>query len=509
LSESKTGIITSAAYLGSELEAEFGKIPPSFLPIGHQRLYQIQYELLRPICDRIVLTLPEGFSLPKWDSDWLASKNVELIFAPEMSLGASVQFAIAASHACGTLRVLHGDTIFLSALPGDVDLIAVMPGPSRYEWGAVDDKPRSGRSSVLAGYFSFSSAVEFGRQLTISRDDFLRAVNEFARQHSSRMAVLSGWADCGHLQTYYNTRSTISIARSFNALQSDGLIIKKSSTDIEKMDAEASWFEQLPPSLRVFTPQYIGREKDGYALSFELSPTLHELYIFGALQGSAWGEIFEACSTFLEASATCAPLPCAGRLGDAVAEKTKARLEKWFSSSGYDWDQRFVYAGKKLPPLHFIVDRCVELTNSHEGIPAFVHGDFCFTNTFYDFRYKRVKVIDPKGAVSGSNNIADLRYDLAKLRHSLEGYDQILAGRFSLTDGSDMRIDFHSNGSGIVKEICSDFRVKEKGLYDNDITALTITLFLSMIPLHSDRPDRQSAFFANALRMYSEMEDFL
>ena len=31
-------------------------------------------------------------------------------------------------------------------------------------------------------------------------------------------------------------------------------------------------------------------------------------------------------------------------------------------------------------------------------------------------------------------------------------------------------------------------------------------LFLSMLPLHADRPDRQQAFVANALRLWRELD---
>ena len=38
------------------------------------------------------------------------------------------------------------------------------------------------------------------------------------------------------------------------------------------------------------------------------------------------------------------------------------------------------------------------------------------------------------------------------------------------------------------------------------VKAITISLFLSMLPLHADRPDRQMAFIANALRLYARFE---
>jgi len=39
------------------------------------------------------------------------------------------------------------------------------------------------------------------------------------------------------------------------------------------------------------------------------------------------------------------------------------------------------------------------------------------------------------------------------------------------------------------------------------VRAVTVSLFLSMIPLHADKPERQKAFVANALRLFLELED--
>jgi hypothetical protein len=33
-----------------------------------------------------------------------------------------------------------------------------------------------------------------------------------------------------------------------------------------------------------------------------------------------------------------------------------------------------------------------------------------------------------------------------------------------------------------------------------------VLLFISMLPLHADRPERQTAFLANALRLYSQLD---
>ncbi len=38
-------LIMSGAYVGQELESEFGRIPPSFLPLGNRPLFQHQVAL--------------------------------------------------------------------------------------------------------------------------------------------------------------------------------------------------------------------------------------------------------------------------------------------------------------------------------------------------------------------------------------------------------------------------------------------------------------------------------
>ena len=75
-----------------------------------------------------------------------------------------------------------------------------------------------------------------------------------------------------------------------------------------------------------------------------------------------------------------------------------------------------------------------------------MHGDFCFSNILYDFKSQSIKVIDPRG-LSGDGKeqsiYGDLRYDVAKLAHSVIGkYDFIIAGRFSYSEESQHDMNF-------------------------------------------------------------------
>lgn len=54
-------LITSAAMVASELQSEFGPLPPCFLPVGNKRLFHHQLALI-PAGERTIITLPEGFT---------------------------------------------------------------------------------------------------------------------------------------------------------------------------------------------------------------------------------------------------------------------------------------------------------------------------------------------------------------------------------------------------------------------------------------------------------------
>ena len=138
-----------------------------------------------------------------------------------------------------------------------------------------------------------------------------------------------------------------------------------------------------------------------------------------------------------------------------------------------------------------------------------MHGDFCFTNIFYDFRTRRVRVIDPRGTIDGVSPtvFGDTRYDLAKLNQSISGgYDLVLARQASCEGFAerDMVLRFPSDTTAAwLPALAAGFDLGGLTLDDPTVTAATIHLFLSMLPLHADRPDRQRAFIASALRLFA------
>lgn len=135
-----------------------------------------------------------------------------------------------------------------------------------------------------------------------------------------------------------------------------------------------------------------------------------------------------------------------------------------------------------------------------------MHGDFCFSNMMFDMRCDRILLIDPRGLVREQATLyGDIRYDIAKLGHSILGrYDQIVGGHLRAEHfGFDYR--FHVPSDPLRTWLEQQFLASEiQGTaFDSpEIQATIVSLFLAMIPLHGEDPQRQRTLFANALRLY-------
>lgn len=516
-------LITSGAYVNAEIAAEYGRLPPSFLPIGHDRLVTLQSDRAAALEGRVVLTLPTSFEPEAWDLGMLRGRGIEVLFVPDdLTLGDSIAYALSILGAAGPVRILHGDTMFLDGVPSELDIVSVAPAALSYSWGFVDGAGRfveenpaglPGRP-VLTGYFAFSNGSDLRRALAVARGSFLDALNVYSSSIRLQLRELGEWIDCGHLQTYYRSRAKVTTARAFNSLKISRRVVEKSSRNEAKVRMEASWFEHIPPMMRLYAPQYLGSDTDSsgtfsYRVAYEYSPTLHELYVFGQLGQPTWQQILGSGFEFLQRCArTEAPAETYSAIDRLVLQKTPERLAAYARATGIDLDEGWIYAGRPLPGLSRIAEMAASLIQpSSAETTGLMHGDFCFPNIFYSFREESIKVIDPRGSLveNEPSVYGDVRYDLAKLNHSLEGYDFILANRYVLDAPSErnITISFPDEGSARwVSRTASEFQVAGRRISDPDIRALTIHLFLSMLPLHADKPNRQRAFLANALRLF-------
>lgn len=524
-------LIMSGAVVGQELAAEFGPLPPAMLPVGVQKLYELQLEALGGTRQHLVL--PEGYGLTDYDRERLARAGVEVAPIPEgLRLGEAVVYALNSIGAGeGPVHILHGDTLIAEPPLHADDVIVGARRSNEYAWAEIETDA-SGRITALvdtrageegrehqpvaAGYFSFSSGVELLRSLTRMRGDFIAGVNHYAAGRPMRALGGGRWLDFGHLQTFFQSRLAVTTARAFNTVRIDGLTARKSSRDEAKIWAEAHWLQEAPPAVQVYCARLLGFGAEAgrsfYETEYEYLPVLSELFVHGALARQPWLRILASCEAFLR---TCAQLSGGGS-GDAAlkalaADKTAARLEAFARETGFDIDAALSLEGRPAPSLRAIAERLVPAYDLQSGAADSVcHGDFCFSNILYDSRVRRIRAIDPRGLVGERPTLyGDVRYDLAKLAHSIVGrYDQIIAGRCRAERrGADFSIAFEPIAcQPWLEAALGEMNVRGVRGRSVPVQAVTVSLFLSMIPLHADKPERQMAFIANALRLFLELD---
>lgn len=522
-------LIMSGAIVGQELAAEFGPLPPAFLPVGSKRLYELQLAELNG-AGPVWMVLPETFAVSEFDAERLTELGAQVLAIPEgLRLGEAVVYALNAL-ALGDqpLHILHGDTLITAPPVDGLDLIVGGDSGGDYSWAEID--VREGRIAgleviaagedghdrpIAAGYFAFSSSLELVRAITRARGDFVAGVGAYAQAREMVLWPAREWLDFGHLQTFFRSRLAATTARAFNTLKMDGLTARKSSADAEKMRAEARWLRNAPSNVQIYCARMIETgEADGrgfYLTEYEYLPVLSELFVHGAIGRSAWLRILESCETFLSL--------CAGHEGEGfgdealnrlAVDKTFERLEM-LGRAGFEVDREQTYEGRACPSLTRIAEILAADIDLATGKPArLMHGDFCFSNILYASRLRRIKVIDPRGSVDGQPTLwGDPRYDLAKLAHSIIGrYDQIIAGRCRVSrSGDDHAIAFEPLAAQAWLEAAlGELTIDGYGAASRQVRAVMTGLFLSAPPLHADRPDRQQALIANALRLFLDLD---
>ena len=129
---------------------------------------------------------------------------------------------------------------------------------------------------------------------------------------------------------------------------------------------------------------------------------------------------------------------------------------------------------------------------------TFYHGDLHFNNIFYNFSSDTIIFIDPRGEFYGH-----YLYDIAKLNHSVNGhYDYIDEGLYFQKN---KKTFFYNKGDNEVKAAFKDIFINNLTTLEKVIVnQLTASLFLSMIPLHSESVQNQKLFYSEYLYFKNE-----
>ncbi|SDN47244.1 hypothetical protein SAMN04488137_4586 [Fictibacillus solisalsi] len=289
-------------------------------------------------------------------------------------------------------------------------------------------------------------------------------------------------------------------SRFFNSLQltNNGVTVKKTSEKTDILHSEILWYLQIPAPLQIYMPYVQDYSLHSHDMFLELErisvPTLSQLYIRKSEVN--WENVGVALQSMLSDFQQYQEPINKEQIHAMYWDKTINRLTEYLQKNLLDHQGNHVKKelkinGKPYPnPLLLLMENqnhLLNLLNTNDG--AIIHGDLCFSNIFYDDRTQRIKLIDPRGSFGKLTPYGDPRYDLAKLRHSLSGYDLLIHNCFDVRTSS-TSIEYHLH---TTKEQVGIHRILTDTLQLNDKTVRLIEalLFLSMTPLHQDYPQRQ------------------
>ena len=137
---------------------------------------------------------------------------------------------------------------------------------------------------------------------------------------------------------------------------------------------------------------------------------------------------------------------------------------------------------------------------------SIIHGDLCFSNILFDINSWIFKLIDPRWKFWKIWIYWDLKYDIAKLRHSINwNYESIIYDLYNLEYDNKNSFNF-SFFNWNNYEIIEYFDKKILKLwYDIEVIKfIEGLLFISMIPLHLDSLDRQILMYIISVKLFNE-----
>jgi dTDP-glucose pyrophosphorylase len=317
------------------------------------------------------------------------------------------------------------------------------------------------------------------------------------QKHANRLKLWkfpsNNFQDFGTLEEYLINKG-ISKSRSFNSVleTNNGSMVVKSSKQYDKIRDEAVWMMNVPRSLIKYVPRVesVDLMRGSFTMEKIRSSNLRDVALYFDRSYDTWVEIFQAISGYLDAT----DVHSLSTEHDNNKDFWLKMSRKTFSRVGeYDvipynvstWlNNEFAECIAQLIDLD-AEDDCV----------MYYHGDLHFANMFYCFHYKDLKVVDPRGEVRGS-----VFYDLAKLCHSVFGrYDYIDSDLYRMQGDEAVFYDKgHQNIEQAFRDVIFD-KLDDK--YKWILLTLTASLFVSMIPLHADKPEHCKLFLKEFERL--------
>ncbi len=384
----------------------------------------------------------------------------------------------------------------------------------------VDNLP--GKKLALCGYYGFSDTVSLVKSLHKLIEKDRTQMSDLLVEEGLREPFIAkeakNWYDFGNIDNLLAAKQRLLQSRFFNTLTIDPVLntITKVSDYDEKLRDELNWYKDLPERLKVLSPRIISEKEINGQLNLVQEyygyPTLAELFLFSDLTAESWHSIFKKLLAIHETFQSFPHEIDPRDMEFIYLEKTQKRIDTLIQDEL--WAARWKVGSLQINGIKYqniselfpaIEKKGKTICTTSRG--AIIHGDYCFSNILFDLSNQIVRLIDPRGSFGSKGIYGDTRYDIAKLRHSVVGfYDYIVSDLFEVNYlNGNYEMEIFANP--IHKEIQRDFdnQIVVNGYELEEIKFIEGLLFLSMLPLHSDKPQRQLAMYLTSIQIFNEL----
>lgn len=542
-----TALIPAAGRVADTGLTAGGSSSPAMIPVAGRPLIQwtMSYLVAEGVREFRIAVPRRGLFVEEFVECVFGSGTDTRFLVPSTDRGVGFTVKeLADSAPDGPALVVLGDTHFEfgdpSTLGGDEPVVLVDEVEESYRWciaeidaaGRVerlrDKEPGvAGPLLALIGVYYFPDVNVLREAADLAVDEVDGAVQmadileRVAATTTIRAEIAAKWLDCGNPDRQAVSQRVLLQERAFNELRVDATFgtITKRSHHVEKFIDEINYLRLLPPDLAILFPRVVDHstEVDDPHLTLEFYgyPTLAELFVFDNIDPGIWHRVFEhlhrlITSGFMAHPFTVEPSAVRAMYLDKARERAATVSGPTELVRLLETTEPLSVNGETLLPLGALWPRIEEAVGKleHSALGGVVHGDLCFSNVLYDVRSGICKLIDPRGSFGRAGLHGDVRYDIAKLWHSVYGgYDFITADLFRVeVDGPQATLEILQRP--YHDRIRAQFEAVFFATFDRDeIDLITGLLFAALPALHYDHPSRQIAMYLRAVQLLNHALD--
>lgn len=357
------------------------------------------------------------------------------------------------------------------------------------------------------------------------KNSFYDSLTKYSYNNILTFQEITDWYyDLWHLDEFYKSKIDFLRVRDFNFLEYDKFkwVITKNSLNSKKLEQEINWYKNIPNELKIFTPRLINYNlwnKASYSLEFYWYTSLADIFLYSNYsQWILWNildKIFDYID-YVKKNYNNKNFSNEN-IVDIYLNKTFSRLDKLLKIKELEeiYNKEYLIINwTKYKNISFFIykERIQYIINKYilkEEDFSIIHWDLCFSNILFDVHNWLFKLIDPRWNFWENWIWGDIKYDLAKLRHSVHWrYENIISDLFNLEisdDGNNFSFEYFNWKNNLIIDFF-DKKIKEIW-YDLDlIKFIEWLLYLTMIPLHKDSLERQKVMYLTATILFNETE---